>query len=577
MKFEAISYVWGSNTGYHTILLNGNAHQITANLHDRLRQCRLPDQSRSLWADSICINQTNLEEKDQQVWLMGRIYAASQCTLICLGTDAHHRHHARNAAAILSRTYNMMSEVFQRPDFSWEPNSFPWPHLDDPLVQDSRWISVDILTELPWFYRGWVVQEAVLGRDARILWGGSEFPLLDLLRASEWSTRRVSRFVHLPGHWHWGVSRLLRQKYWRQREAEVRTLRPENGYLGGFTVLETLLTAKELHLTDPSDRLYAFSALPFVGMHMPALWPKYEQSYLETYKNFAVEYLDKTSDLDILMQVNHTSQTLGNFQISSWIPRWDYKGWHEGSKPSRNDAKFDCESANSSKCVVRRNKEGNFPSLQVRGVILDSVKFISKTISHELTVEEVCALWLQFPKSSQFSSGQDDPDISCLRLAFLQALSAGFWGASSYQEWSDSLKEYASLLPNGSPGDSQHANGRPMSDRVQQVHVFSTKIAHRARLFTLEQGYYGLGPGAAEKGDVYALIFGVSKPVILRRVPEENERTYWLIGPAYVVSKELDQHGIPYGFNLHSLWRDWEEFRKCEGWAGLEAEDIVLV
>lgn len=136
--YEAISYEWGSNVMDQPILLDGKVHQITANLSDALHQCRLLDQRRALWADSICIDQENLEEKGQQVALMGRIYACSQRTLICLGTDPENRQHARQALSVLSETNEMIECTFQDPKFSWQANSFPWPQPDDALVSDTR-------------------------------------------------------------------------------------------------------------------------------------------------------------------------------------------------------------------------------------------------------------------------------------------------------------------------------------------------------------------------------------------------------------------------------------------------------
>lgn len=68
--YEAISYVWGSEKKDHVITIaGGSTIHITTNLAQVLRQARLPHAPRALWADSICTDQANYEEKGQQVAL----------------------------------------------------------------------------------------------------------------------------------------------------------------------------------------------------------------------------------------------------------------------------------------------------------------------------------------------------------------------------------------------------------------------------------------------------------------------------------------------------------------------------
>lgn len=55
--FEAVSYAWGtSGTMSCAITCDKRSKFVTPNLAAALRQCRLPDRERTLWADSICID-----------------------------------------------------------------------------------------------------------------------------------------------------------------------------------------------------------------------------------------------------------------------------------------------------------------------------------------------------------------------------------------------------------------------------------------------------------------------------------------------------------------------------------------
>jgi len=85
LKYEALSYVWGSNIGDREILCEGRTLLVTPNCEAALRRFRRPKKSRILWIDAICIDQSNLEEKGKQVPLMADVYHLASRVLIWLG------------------------------------------------------------------------------------------------------------------------------------------------------------------------------------------------------------------------------------------------------------------------------------------------------------------------------------------------------------------------------------------------------------------------------------------------------------------------------------------------------------
>ncbi|KAL2203445.1 hypothetical protein CC79DRAFT_1279122, partial [Sarocladium strictum] len=84
--YEALSYVWGDPTITRNLRCNGNDIHVTTNLHDALTQLRLTDRPRTLWADALCINQADLDEKAQQIRIMHLIYRECRCCVVWLGT-----------------------------------------------------------------------------------------------------------------------------------------------------------------------------------------------------------------------------------------------------------------------------------------------------------------------------------------------------------------------------------------------------------------------------------------------------------------------------------------------------------
>jgi hypothetical protein len=86
-QFEALSYVWGEKDPNCHIICHGRQLPITPNCEAALLKLRFRKKKvRLLWVDAICIDQTNIEERNQQVKLMGDIYSSAETTIAWLGT-----------------------------------------------------------------------------------------------------------------------------------------------------------------------------------------------------------------------------------------------------------------------------------------------------------------------------------------------------------------------------------------------------------------------------------------------------------------------------------------------------------
>ncbi|KAM5364501.1 hypothetical protein ACJZ2D_011492 [Fusarium nematophilum] len=87
--FHALSYVWGDPEQTDTVSVNGNSIQVTRNLADALRHApghlKPTGGSIRIWADAICINQRDDNEKKHQVPLMKDIYSLADIVICWLG------------------------------------------------------------------------------------------------------------------------------------------------------------------------------------------------------------------------------------------------------------------------------------------------------------------------------------------------------------------------------------------------------------------------------------------------------------------------------------------------------------
>lgn len=167
--FYAISYEWGPAEGLQTILLNGRPFQVRRNLFDFLTTYNDKGGARTLWIDSICINQEDTQERNRQVSIMGDIYRTATSVQLWLGNEADNsgallRHLRQEGTCIreFGQVYTKDSRdvrvMFEKPP-SLEPT---------PPVLRQHVTALGCLLRRSYWTRAWITQELVLARDINI-------------------------------------------------------------------------------------------------------------------------------------------------------------------------------------------------------------------------------------------------------------------------------------------------------------------------------------------------------------------------------------------------------------------------
>ncbi|KAF5567598.1 heterokaryon incompatibility 6 OR allele [Fusarium phyllophilum] len=82
---EVICTLIPPSNGDPNITVNGHKVQIRRNLFDALRSIRRPTEDQKLWVDAICINQSNVDEKREQVAMMGNTFTRAIGVITWLG------------------------------------------------------------------------------------------------------------------------------------------------------------------------------------------------------------------------------------------------------------------------------------------------------------------------------------------------------------------------------------------------------------------------------------------------------------------------------------------------------------
>jgi hypothetical protein len=87
--YLCLSYVWGADDCGQWILVNGQRFWIRQNLYDFFSVARQQPQwqSRWIWIDALCIDQSNAIERNHQVKQMGDIFAGAVKVVAWLGTQ----------------------------------------------------------------------------------------------------------------------------------------------------------------------------------------------------------------------------------------------------------------------------------------------------------------------------------------------------------------------------------------------------------------------------------------------------------------------------------------------------------
>lgn len=569
-SFEAISYVWGSDEKDQSILIDGRSLPITNSLREALIQTRLPEKPRTLWADSICINQDDTIEKGHQVFAMGRIYKASRRTLICLGIEPHHAEKAREAAALINDVAAMIEDVLRDLSFTDEYDTFPWPSEDDPLVVDTRWLSArEFLVRHPWFERGWVVQEAALGSDAVIHWAGARIEWMSLLKVEIWLCYRAAPSRRSELEPLTDIRALHSNNFNLRRREEARAFVDESleSNNQASTTLSLLQNARRMKLTDPRDRIYAFMALETRDGVMAGLnlQPDYARPHQEVFYEFAVRYLERTSDFKILTHVDHEEEGLNRLSgVPSWVPQWD-----NGANAAPLHSHDFCEPFFFSDQQPGITNIIDGSELRLRGVLVGPVRYASRRIVKNLDdpTAEVLTLWWEVMAEMIKGSG---PLKEHLALAFIDAICVGrFRGEEA--AWKEAEKELARYLELNKDADQLQRS--PQDPRIYQdahrVLLLAVDRSDSRRVVVLEQGFIGVTSAAARQGDLCAFISGLCCPLILRPVSGKNDH-YILVGNAYVIRGTFLVDGEVSTLRLHEDYEDWiEEY--------LPAQNIVLV
>jgi hypothetical protein len=241
--YTALSYVWGDSSRRVLIKVAGRILSITGSLDTALRHLRDLSRVRRIWADAICINQDDFEERNQQVRQMASVYATAQHTIIWVGEGTAETDELFRTLKHLGsqRLLGRSAEVPQVTGISRE------------VVLSA---SQSILAR-QWFRRVWVLQELVRSRDPWVQCGTFLVKWHDLKNVITKSAREVdNKRVQVIDD-----MAMLHSEHHLGRFRNVPGHDSKDPMLIAGKLLTLLISRRALGVQDPRDRLFAHVGL----------------------------------------------------------------------------------------------------------------------------------------------------------------------------------------------------------------------------------------------------------------------------------------------------------------------------
>ncbi|KAJ4307633.1 hypothetical protein N0V84_012595 [Fusarium piperis] len=166
--YKALSYTWGSLGHVGTIQVDGQDVPVGRNLFTALQRLYHDSSVEYLWADALCINQSDDEEKSHQVPLMSQIYSLADTVFVWLGEALDSTEEAFSFMRT-SLSYGLeLIDVIGMESDDWDSTSSSahFPRLEafmrekmESLNTDSNKRAMEQLFENPYWTRIWVLQE----------------------------------------------------------------------------------------------------------------------------------------------------------------------------------------------------------------------------------------------------------------------------------------------------------------------------------------------------------------------------------------------------------------------------------
>lgn len=548
-QFEALSYVWGPPNPKHDIFLDGAKFTVTPSLHAALTALRHRKKPRIVWADAICINQNDDDDKAYQVPLMGRLYTEATRTVIWFGASNDdidalvawldtHGPDRKLLSGLKMGAKNLFSDKAARDK--------------DLMMLKAASGFFDVLTMRYW-YRMWTFQEFVLPKDDPLCYCGTlEFRMEALnetsdriLDAVSEVRQRVQAEVAAAGEnvdndeslivWMETVARYTTALGHKSAKAQslgsVFALRKEfRAQTRSLAWYMGMTSERECFLGH--DRFYALYGV------MPALKDVIPVNYKTSILEVTLKVSSYVINVEEIQAIYSTFGLLpGHLQSQNEYPSWvpDFaRGSDETDSPERYHTKERLPRTMYLKAVEQAPR-ANVEDLVTLRAYGRKAGVVAQTRTLPTRLEDIfAALHDLFSGKGLTSSAPRWQKLSALdrteRLAAAAASDISFLHSEYGRGRASNMRETVELVCKAYAAGENPQYPKPWTKI--RVHTHIEYLAGRT-VFVTENGLLGLGVSHIEHGDIVTVLNREGLPIVLRQGPGETG-THRLVGTAYV-------------------------------------------
>ncbi|PVH71430.1 hypothetical protein DL98DRAFT_596981 [Cadophora sp. DSE1049] len=490
--YEALSYVWGNPVPAETMTFNGiPGKEISPALDTALRAFRLPILAILLWIDALCINQQNIEERGQQVSMMGEYMLEPSIQLF--------------------GSVKLMNDEFvgKFETFSLKRNAtrgFPEP-------KDRRWTGLVDLFSRSWFERVWIIQEFGLSSDPTFIIGKQHVPKATFLDGIMW--------LFYSGY----SDGIPKMRLAIAQACQVMRCAPRTSDMR-WPLLRLLGDARTFNATDPRDKILGVLGLSEEGNETsmcPLLRPDYKKTLVQVLSDATRHFLEcrhgdgsQDGKLAVFSYVIHTKKYVLDSKYPSWILRCD-KQATVVDLSSRKEIVPRGFQPGVVTSVPKFRTKGSPPISEARGQWLRLKKLWNDLVNDLDKHEDLNHFAMVFAQSTSMGGCiekiKDRPNADDFVAYCLENLREEGHNSSTSEHRSRSDFKAFPLPAAGDDGDA---------DLMRTCVTQHTLFTIGSRIAT--------GPDTVSVGDVVVILYGGDVPFVLR--PEKDY--YTLVGECYL-------------------------------------------
>ncbi|KAK8851075.1 heterokaryon incompatibility protein-domain-containing protein [Apiospora arundinis] len=284
--YTALSYCWGRSGNSEAITIDHNRLTVTGSLLQAL-QCLRAKNCLRFWVDQICINQSDNDEKANQIRMIRLIYHRAAAVVAWIGDD--------DPSGYISTLFQRVAQLKTNNDAE---------SLGASAMMDQH---ISVLLEREYWMRVWIIQELAVGREVYIQCGQHGVGWVALSMVLKGSMARRQYYEgDLPPRLH-----------------SVRFLTHMSQLKQPPSLVEAICRTSESHSSVAKDKVYSLLGLV---SDADLLVPTANYNHTYTAEDLCFEFTLATIISQNLRIVPLLGRGCDDSSVQSgrpsWVPRW---------------------------------------------------------------------------------------------------------------------------------------------------------------------------------------------------------------------------------------------------------------